>query len=247
MDEINRFPSEEKAHSSCPKGDKKSLKAKSVSNHQLAPLSDDLMPPPPSREELEAPGQVFEAISTIGHALIVNRIRYRESLYIGLGQLALVAECVASKPPLWEQFCRDEQVEPSDETLSFKAHVLRMVIQCAVPSSKKASKYFCAIRTFFEEGMSAEDIPAAIQAGGGIEKLHRKNSKRRGVEKSNKDEVARSIPKIDARFGTEIDPSIFPNMCRLQCEVLFRRRDEKIEISIAKAARIMSTGERRKG
>lgn len=238
MSKKNRSISRDSSRVADNARDAQSLKAKSIFNHQLKPLSDDLMPPPPSREELEVPGRVLEAISTIGHALVVNRIRYRESLYIGLGQLVLVADCLASKPPLWEQFCRDEQVEPSDEILSFKAHVLRMVIQCAIPSEKKASKYFCAIRTLFEEETPAEEIPTAIQAGGGIEELARQCADVNWKAKTGKAKSRRPKVRTKIQLSEEMLRAL-PRVCKLSVVAFFKRIDEsQYELIISEASRV---------
>jgi hypothetical protein len=109
---------------------------------------------------------------------------YREALRREAGKLYAAAQLAACNKDLWRSLCEDRVwakygLRP---TVADQYNALWFVMLHAFGPTRagrqKASKFHCALKLFFAEGVPADDLPSKIKDAKGIEALARANAKR---------------------------------------------------------------------
>ncbi|MGJ0503855.1 MAG: hypothetical protein ACR65X_08950 [Methylocystis sp.] len=181
----------------------KSLKAKSGSTSRR-PISVRKKATPVIAPQMEAASKKdIEAEIVRLHNRLQGVYRFnRDVVRQIISDGCAVAACFEGNESAWKAFCEDEiwSGRPRGPKPDRSGQALRFVLLriTGLNAAKLASKWYKAVQPLVAKGVEPKDMPAAIEDGGGIERLAREHAKRKKFKLSK-----RGLTKNPARAAAK--------------------------------------------
>ncbi|MDR7039170.1 hypothetical protein J2X36_003943 [Methylobacterium sp. BE186] len=185
--------------------------------------------------ELTCTEDVTRAVSASRETLISLQAASREGLRCELANACGIAIYLRSNELQWLAFLERNEIDSAEARKPQQAEALRCVLSCIVPGrgkqqKKRVSKYFKALNPFVEAEADINEIPQLIKDAGGIERLARKEAKKKGKTKTLK-HAAEPIPDETESVFFKYQPSA-DFLADLRDDIDYREPGHILEISL---------------